>query len=163
MFQHSRSDGRSADYQRAIGHGLGNRGIFAGSLQHGVSFHGGAGLSECDLVRIHQTKLGESEVAHGARGGSDVEGIARRYQDDFERAHGVCGGSSSRRTASRTPLMNATDSSPENWRASSRASSITTAGGVFNWFISYVARRRMLRSTTGMRSMRQCADFALMR
>ena len=39
-------------------------------------------------------------------------------------------------TASSTPLMNDTDSSPENWRASSRASSITTAGGVSRRFIS---------------------------
>ena len=53
--------------------------------------------------------------------------------------------------------------SPENWRASSSASSITTAGGVFSSFISYTARRRMLRSTAGMRSMRQFADFAVMR
>ena len=35
----------------------------------------------------------------------------------------------SRRTASNTPLMNDTDSSPENCRANSSASSITTAGG----------------------------------
>ena len=82
-------------------------------------------------IRIHQPQLGEPEIAHGARSGSDIERIARGDQDHFERAHGVFGSSTSRRTASSTPLMNATDSSPENWRASSSASSITTAGGRF--------------------------------
>ena len=91
VFQHAGPDGRGADHQRAIGHGLGDGRIFAGLFQHGVRFHGRASFAEGDGVGIHQTKFGEAEVAHGAGGGPDIERIARRNQDDFERAHGVFG------------------------------------------------------------------------
>ena len=91
MFQDARSDGGGADYQRAIGHGFGDRRILAGLFQDGVRLHGGAGFTDSNVVWIHQTELGESEIAHGAGGGSDVQRIARGDQNDFERAHGVCG------------------------------------------------------------------------
>ena len=91
MLQYTRSDGRSADHQRAIGDGFGDGRIFARLLQNGVRFHGRAGFAESDIVRIHQTKFGEAEIAHGAGGGSDIQRIARGNQDDFERAHGVFG------------------------------------------------------------------------
>ena len=91
MFEHTGSYGRGAYDQRAIGHGFGDGGKFAGLLQDSVSSDGRAGLTECDFVWIHQAKLGESEIAHSARGGSDIQRIARGNQDDFERTHGVCG------------------------------------------------------------------------
>jgi hypothetical protein len=77
MLQHTGSDGRSTHYQRAIGHGFGDGGIFAGFFEYGMRLHCGAGFQEGNVVRIHQTKFGESEIAHGAGGGSDIEGIAR--------------------------------------------------------------------------------------
>ena len=64
--------------------------------------------------------------------------------------------SSLRRIASSIPLMNFTDSSVLKVRASSRASLITTAGGVpAGRSSSQMARRRISRSMTAIRSGRQ--------
>src|SRR5580700_11319075 len=136
MFQSARAYGSCTDDHAAIGDGVGYRGIFAGVCQDLLRFHRGSGLAERHLVRIYQPEFGESEITHGARGGSDVQGIPRSDQHDAEGIH-----LTSRFTASSTPLMKATDSSPENCRASSSASSITTGAGVCNSLISNTARR----------------------
>ena len=89
MFQHAGTNGRGANHQRAIGHRFGHGEIFPRLLQHRMSFYRRTGFAEGNRVGIHQAKFGESEIAHGAGGGSEVQRIARGNQDDFERAHGV--------------------------------------------------------------------------
>jgi len=37
---------------------------------------------KASFIRVHHAKMEESEVAHGAGGGADVEGIARTDEDD---------------------------------------------------------------------------------
>jgi len=43
---------------------------------------GGTRLAKSQFIRVHHAKMEESEVAHGAGGGADVEGIARTDEDD---------------------------------------------------------------------------------
>ena len=85
MLQRAMADGSGADHQGAIRDGLGQRADIRGRLQHVLRLHGGAGFAKRDVVRIHQPQFGESEIAHGARGGADVQRIARRHQDHAER------------------------------------------------------------------------------
>ncbi len=51
-------------------------------LENVAGAHGGTGFLESHLVRVHETKIGEAEIAHGASGGADVQGIARRDEND---------------------------------------------------------------------------------
>jgi hypothetical protein len=46
------------------------------------SADGGAGFAPVGLVRGHDGEVGEAEVGHGTRDRADVEGIARRDEDD---------------------------------------------------------------------------------
>lgn len=43
---------------------------------------GGTRLAKCELVGVHHAKMEETEVAHGAGGSADVEGIARGDKHD---------------------------------------------------------------------------------
>lgn len=43
---------------------------------------GGARLAKCELVGVHHAKMEKTEVAHGAGGSADVEGIARGDKHD---------------------------------------------------------------------------------
>ena len=47
--------------------------------------HRRTSLAEGHVIRVDQPQRGEAEIAHGARGGADVQRIARRHQDDAQR------------------------------------------------------------------------------
>jgi len=147
MLQHAMADRRGPDDKSAIGDGICKRRILSRPLQDILRLHRRFRFAKCDLIRIYQAEFGDAEVAHRARGRTDVQRIAGRDQNH---AKGIRGGDARsgrilsavpahyalRCTASSTPLIKETDSSPENWRASSSASSITTGTGVFSSFIS---------------------------
>lgn len=77
-----------ADDQTAIGYGIGDRRIFARALQDVLRFHGRLGFTKRDFVWIYQTQFGDAEIAHRARSRADIEGIARRGENDSEQVHG---------------------------------------------------------------------------
>lgn len=106
-----------------------------------------AGLSEQEIEQAWSR--GDREAVLGKlRAGGAGPGAARRaagpargnaqtgQAGDVGGAPGAASLTSSFRMASRTPLINATASSVEKRRASSRASSITTIGGVVSRVIS---------------------------
>jgi len=77
MLQGAAADGGGADDESAIGDGVGDGGEFLGVGEKFGGADGGAGFAEGWLVGVDEAELGEAEVAHGAGGGADVEGIAR--------------------------------------------------------------------------------------
>ncbi len=76
MLQVAMSDGGGSDHERAIGHGFGNGGELFSVGENLGGANRGARAFVGDVVRIHYTQVKKSEVAHGAGGGADVEGIA---------------------------------------------------------------------------------------
>ena len=74
--------GRRAYHKPAIGHGFRYAlAFFRVSEQRGGADRR-ARLAKCNLVRIYNPEVEKAEITHGARGGADVEGIPRGYQDD---------------------------------------------------------------------------------
>ena len=71
------ADSGCSDDERAVRDGFGNGLEFFGAGEQRRGADGGTRLAECQLIRVHHAKMEESEVAHGTRGGADVEGIAR--------------------------------------------------------------------------------------
>ena len=84
MVQFPVADGSGAHDQRTIGHGFGNGLEFFRACEHGGGAHGGARFAERDLVGIYDAQAKETEIAHGAGGGADIERVARAYQDDAQ-------------------------------------------------------------------------------
>src|SRR5579872_6068235 len=78
------SDGGGADDQRAIGNGLSDGFKFFGVEEHGGGAHGGAGALESDFVRVNHAQAGESEIAHGAGCGANVERVADVHKNDAQ-------------------------------------------------------------------------------
>lgn len=79
------SDGGGADDERAIGDGLGDRSEFLCVGEDiGCCAHGRASAFKGDVIGIDDMQVKESEIAHGASGRADVQGIARVDQDDAQ-------------------------------------------------------------------------------
>ena len=79
------SDGGGTDDERAIGDGLGDRSEFLCVGEDiGCCAHGRASAFKGDVIGIDDTQVKESEIAHGASGRADVQGIARVDQDDAQ-------------------------------------------------------------------------------
>ena len=82
VLQVAMADGRGSDDEGAIGNGFRHGGEFPGIDENVGGTDGGPSVFEGHFVRIHHPQVEESEVAHGAGGGADVERIARVDEDD---------------------------------------------------------------------------------
>jgi hypothetical protein len=85
VFEDAVAPGRGADDEGTVLHGGGYTMILFTASEHGGSIHRGAGLQICDVVRVHETKMGKPEIAHGASGGPDVERVPGRNQHYAEK------------------------------------------------------------------------------
>ena len=124
MFQHTRPNRRGANYQRTIGHrfgdGLDIRPRACSSTACALTAER---VTEGDVVRIATKRNSKNpEIAHAARAAAPMfSGLRGEIRTTLSALTAYSIDLKSRRTASNTPLMNATDSSPENWRASSQS------------------------------------------
>lgn len=84
MTESAAADGGGADDQGAIGDGVGQGGEFAGVGQDLCATGGGAGLAEGGRVGLDDAQMRKAEIAHGAGGRAEIEGIARGHQDDTQ-------------------------------------------------------------------------------
>jgi len=84
MLQLSKAYGGSSDDQRTIRYGVRDGLELLGFDEQRRGAHGGARLAKTELIGVHHTKMEEAEVAHGAGGSADVEGIARGDKHDLE-------------------------------------------------------------------------------
>ena len=74
--------GRRSHDERTVGHCFCHGFVFFSILQH----FGGADCGSCfakgDLIGVHDAKLADTEIAHGASSGPEVEGISRGDEND---------------------------------------------------------------------------------
>ncbi len=84
MLRLSMADGGGADDERAVRDGFGDGSENLGLCQDRGCSNGRTSLVKCRIVWMHQPQLTESEVAHGTRGGPDVERVSRRYENNGE-------------------------------------------------------------------------------
>ena len=78
-------DSRCADYETAISDGIGKTIELLGICEHlGGWANGGARLAKGQLERMDYTQMKCAEVAHGARGGAEVERVTRPNQNDAQ-------------------------------------------------------------------------------
>ena len=80
----ARTDRGGADDQGAIGDCVGDALEFFGAGENGGGAHGGTRLLKRGRVGIDDAEMMEAEIAHGARGGADVERVARGDEDDAQ-------------------------------------------------------------------------------
>jgi methylthioribulose-1-phosphate dehydratase len=78
-------EGGGAEDEGAMGDGLLQGFRACGSLEEFFRADGGAGFAPVGLVGGNDGEPGEAEVDHGARGGADVERVARGDEDDVDR------------------------------------------------------------------------------
>src|SRR5579864_339566 len=95
MLQVAMTNGRGADYKRAVGHSVRDGCIFLRARQNRSAAHGGTRFAKGAFERIHHSQVRAPEVAHRPGSRSDVERISRRNQHDAQAAefagqwHGV--------------------------------------------------------------------------
>ena len=77
-------EGCGAEGEGAVGDGLCERLGSSGALQKSFGTDGGLSVAPVGLVRGDNGEMGEAEVGHGPRCRADVEGVARRDQDDLD-------------------------------------------------------------------------------
>jgi hypothetical protein len=92
VLQFAVADGGGADDEGAVRDGFGEGGEFFGGGEDGGSADGGAGFTKSQFVWIDHAEVEETEVAHGAGGGADVERIARVDEDDAQAVEFGTGG-----------------------------------------------------------------------
>ena len=97
------ADGGGSDDQCAIRYGFGDSLELFGEGEQRRGADGGTRLAKSQFIWVHHAKMEESEIAHGAGGGADVEGIARTDEDDAQ-AVGFGVQSQGRRVYSRTEV-----------------------------------------------------------
>ena len=78
------ANGGGADDERAVRDGFGKTVERFGAGEKRRGAYGGACFAKSQLVRIHDRKMEEAKVAHGAGGGADVKRIARVDEDDAQ-------------------------------------------------------------------------------
>jgi len=91
VLQLTLADGGGSYDERAILDSLSDGLEFFGLGQQWRSANRGTRLAESQFIRIHHTEMEKAEIAHGAGGGADVEGVARRCKNDAQ-AVGFCVG-----------------------------------------------------------------------
>ena len=91
MFWSAVGDCPGAEDERAFADGFGEGSNFAGVGEEFGSVDRGASFAPVGLVGCDHGEVGEAEVGHGARDRADVEGIARRDEDDGDAVALLCG------------------------------------------------------------------------
>lgn len=76
----ARADRGGSNDESAIGDGFGDGFEFLCVGKKRGSAHGGARFAKRWIVGVDYAKVSESEIAHGARAGANVQRIARRHQ-----------------------------------------------------------------------------------
>ena len=84
MLQLTEADGGGSDDKRAVRDGFGERLELFGPGEQRRGADRGTRFAKSQLIGIHNTKMGEAEVAHRPGGGADVEGIARTDEYDAQ-------------------------------------------------------------------------------
>ena len=84
VLQLTLADGGSSDDQCAIFNGFGDGSELFGSGEQRLGTNGGTRFTKSQLIRVHDAKMEEAEVAHGAGDGADVERIARVDENDAQ-------------------------------------------------------------------------------
>ena len=82
LFGFAVGEGAGAEDERAVADGFGEGGHFGGVGEEFGSANGGTGFAPVRLIRRHDGEMSEAEVGHGARDRADVEGVARRDEND---------------------------------------------------------------------------------
>ena len=75
--------GRSDD-QCAVVNGSGDGFEFFGPGEQRLGTHRGTCLAKSQLIRVHDPKMEEAEVAHGAGSSADVERVSRCDKNDAQ-------------------------------------------------------------------------------
>ncbi len=78
------TDGSRSDDERAVRDGFSDGLEFFGAGEQRCGADGGSRLTKSQLIGIHHAKMGDAEVAHGAGGRADVEGVARGDENDAQ-------------------------------------------------------------------------------
>ena len=78
------ANGGGADDESAVRNGFGKTLELFGAGEKRRGAHSRACFAKSQFVWIHDAKMEEAEVAHGAGGGADVERIARVDEDDAQ-------------------------------------------------------------------------------
>src|SRR5271157_1784901 len=82
MLQLSMLNRGRADDQPTIGDCVSEGAEHLGGREYaGGRAHGGARLVVCQVEGIDETQMESAKVAHSARSGAEIEGVARRHQD----------------------------------------------------------------------------------
>ena len=84
VLQLTLADGGGSYDERAILDSLSDGLEFFGLGKQRCSANRGTRLSESQFIRIHDAEMKKAEIAHSASGGTDVEGVARRYKNDAQ-------------------------------------------------------------------------------
>ncbi|HEX2713255.1 MAG TPA: hypothetical protein VHM88_13730 [Candidatus Acidoferrales bacterium] len=78
------SEGSGAYDESTVGDGFRDGFEFFSASEKGRSSDGGTSFAESKFVGIDDAEVGETEVAHGAAGGANVERVARGNKNDTE-------------------------------------------------------------------------------
>lgn len=70
--------------QGAVRDGFGDRFKFFGARKQWLRTDGGTRFAKGQFVRVYDAKMQKAEIAHSARGGPNVQGIARLDEDDMQ-------------------------------------------------------------------------------
>ena len=78
------ADGGSSDDQSAVLNGFADAFELFGTSEQWFGADGGTCLAKSQLIGVHDPKMEEAKVAHGARSGPNVEGISRCDKNDAQ-------------------------------------------------------------------------------
>jgi hypothetical protein len=82
VLQLPKANRSGSNNESAILDGFSNGLEFFGFGEQRRGADGGTGLAKCQFVGVHDAKMEKAEIAHGARGGADVERVARGDKND---------------------------------------------------------------------------------
>ena len=81
VVQHAAAYGRGANDKRTVGHRFSDRSVVLRVREKRGRTHGGGRFAKCRFVRLYHTQMLKTEVAQGAGGSSDIQGIARSHEN----------------------------------------------------------------------------------
>ena len=84
VLQLTLADGGRSDNQCAVVNGSADGFELFGTGEQRFGTHRGTGLAKSQLIRVHNAKVEEAKVAHGACSGADVEWISRCDKNDAQ-------------------------------------------------------------------------------
>ena len=82
MLRNTAAYGAGANDERTVSDGFRDGIEFFGVGEKSRSVHGGARFAKCEIVGVHHTQMEKAKIAHGARGGTDIERVARVDEHD---------------------------------------------------------------------------------